>query len=385
MWYNNYSNLMKGKVKIMSNLFNVLDFGAVPDGKTDSTGSFQKAIDEAGKVFGTVIVPPGEYLCNSLKMHPRTGIQGYPSWSYRNTKGFSEGLSGGSVIRLLSGDNKCLLDITSAYGVTVKGLCLNGCNLGEDISGILVEKEDYGKEEDTPRIEDCKIGFFTGDGIRFFRIWCFCIRHCYIHTNKGNGLYIAGWDGFILDNWFAGNKGYGICGSGPDGNAAVIATANRIEWNQKGGIYIKDGNTWNINGNSIDRSGGPAVHIASGRIASHNITITGNIFNRSGAPWRKDMPEYESSHVWLEHCFNIVCTSNTMLVGRDDGAKGNFSPDYGIVVRKLKNSIVKDNTGQNGAVKKFLVDLGEHGENTRIEDNFGNHVEDISNYDWPSW
>ena len=369
----------------MNNLFNVLDFGAVPDGKTDSTESFQKAIDEAGKVFGTVIVPPGEYLCDSLKMRPRTGIQGYPSWSYRNTQGFSDGLSGGSVIRLLSGDNKCQLDITGAYGVTVKGLCFNGCNLGEDICGILIDKNDYGNEEDTPRIEDCKIGFFTGDGIRFFRIWCFSIRHNYIHSNKKNGLYIAGWDGFILDNWLSGNRGYGICGEGPDGNAAIIVTANRIEWNQKGGIYIKDGNTWNINGNSIDRSGGPAIYIAEGRLASHNITVTGNIFNRSGAPWRKDMPEYESSHVWLEHCYNIVCTSNTMLVGRDDGAKGDFSPDYGIVARKLKNSVVKDNVGQNAAVKKFLVDLGEHGENAGIEDNFGNHVEDISNYDWPKW
>jgi len=369
----------------MNNLFNVLDFGAAPDGGSDCTESFQKAIDAAGDALGTVIVPPGEYLCNSLKMRPRMGIVGYPSWSYRNTKGFSDGLTGGSVIKLLSADNKCLIDITDAHGVTVKGLCLNGGNLGDGICGVMRDKGEFGKEEDTPRIEECKIGFFTGDGVRLSKIWCFSVRHCYIHSNRGDGLYIAGWDGFIIDNWLSGNRGYGIGTGGPDGNAAIMATSNRIEWNQKGGICITDGNSWSIVGNSIDRSGGPAVYIADGRIASHNITITGNVFNRSGAPWRKDMPEYESSHVYLERCFNVVCTSNTMLVGRDDGAKGSFSPNYGIVVRKLKNSIVKDNVGQSAAVKQFLADLGEHGENVKIEVNFGSHVEDIANYDWPSW
>ena len=369
----------------MNNIIDVVDFGAVPDGKTDCTESFQRALDEAGKVLGTVVVPPGEYMCNSLKMSPRTGIQGYPSWGYRDSNGYSGGAAGGSVIRLLSGENKCLLDITGAFGVTVKGLCLDGGNLGENVSGILRESEHFSKEEDTPRIEDCKIGKFTGDGIRFCRVWCFSVRHCYIYQNKGSGLYILGWDGFILDNWLSGNRGYGIHGDGPEGNSTITATGNRIEWNQKGGIYIKDGSAWNIVGNCIDRSGGPAIHITKGRISPHNITITGNVLNRSGAPWRKDMAEYESSHIWLEHCFNVICTSNTMLVGRDDGAKGEFSPDYGIVVRKLKNCVVKDNVGQNGAVKKFLVDLGEHGENAKIEDNFGSHVDDISTYDWPSW
>ena len=370
----------------MNNLFNVLDFGAIPDGVTDCTESFQKALDEAGKTLGTVIVPPGEYACNSLKMHSRTGIQGYPSWSYRDSKGYAlGGLAGGSVIKLVSGDNKCLLDITDAYGVTIKGLCLNGGSLGENVSGILREKDSFSKEEDTPRVEDCKIGYFTGNGIKFYKIWCFSVRHCFICHNRGNAISIAGWDGFILDNWFSGNKGYGICACGPDGNAAITMTGNRIEWNQMGGIYIQDGNSWNIVGNYIDRSGGPAIYISDGRLASHNITITGNVLNRSGAPWRKDMPEYESSHAYFEHCFNIVFTSNTMLVGRDDGAKGEFSPNYGIVARKLKNCVLKDNVGQSASAKKFLVDLGEHGENVKIEDNFGSHVEDISNYDWPKW
>nr|MCR4921977.1 glycoside hydrolase family 55 protein [Bacteroidaceae bacterium] len=37
--------------------FNVLDFGAKGDGKTSDTEAIQKALDEAGKVNGTVWFP----------------------------------------------------------------------------------------------------------------------------------------------------------------------------------------------------------------------------------------------------------------------------------------------------------------------------------------
>lgn len=46
---------------------NILSFGAIPDGKTLSTESIQKAIDECTvSGGGTVIVPPGIFLTNSI-------------------------------------------------------------------------------------------------------------------------------------------------------------------------------------------------------------------------------------------------------------------------------------------------------------------------------
>ncbi len=43
--------------------FNVKDYGAVGDGKTDNTQAFQKALDDAGKaLYGTVVVDNGNYL-----------------------------------------------------------------------------------------------------------------------------------------------------------------------------------------------------------------------------------------------------------------------------------------------------------------------------------
>ncbi len=47
----------------------VLDFGAVPDGKTLTTGSLQNAIDHCSSTGGgTVTVPPGTYLTHTVRL-----------------------------------------------------------------------------------------------------------------------------------------------------------------------------------------------------------------------------------------------------------------------------------------------------------------------------
>jgi len=67
----------------------------------------------------------------------------------------------------------------------------------------------------------------------------------------------------------------------------------------------------------------------------------------------------------------LVFTGNALNSGRDDEGKGSYSPDYGIVLKGLESSIIKDNVQHNGAIKKLVVDLGEHGEGVIIKDNVG--------------
>ncbi|MBQ3817009.1 MAG: hypothetical protein II802_01905 [Clostridia bacterium] len=43
----------------MINCFDITDFGALSDGRTDCTKAIQAALDKAGEVEGKVIVPPG--------------------------------------------------------------------------------------------------------------------------------------------------------------------------------------------------------------------------------------------------------------------------------------------------------------------------------------
>jgi hypothetical protein len=352
-----------------SGMINARDFGAKGDGVADDTAALQKAIEAAAKRQETVYLPAGVYLCSTLKLRPQTGLFGHPAFSYQ--------ANGGAVLKLNDAKAKCLLDMTEAIGSTVEGVCLDGNKqMGQGIHGIMVDKPDYGKHEDGWRIERCRVSNFSGDGIHLGRIWCFSIRHSMIAFNKGNGIRLRGWDGFILDNWLSGN---GDAGFGAyDENAAVTMTANRIEWNAKAGIEIHGGSHYNIMGNYIDRSGGPGIKLVSGshwdppiHMSCDCFTITGNVIHRSGAPNWGQPQGPDDSHLRFEEVEGLVCTSNTMTANRDDNDKGIFSPRYGIVCHKLKDSIVKDNVLRKGALKVLVDDQGEHSENVIIRDNIG--------------
>lgn len=212
---------------------NVRAFGAAGDGKTNDTAAIQRALDAAGKVEGTVHLPPGVYLCGELHMHPGTALAGTPVWDYRRSRG--------AILKLDDSASECLLNMTGAYGAAALGVCLQGRGAGEQAvaHGIMVNKGDYGRQEDVPRIDGCKVEGFSGDGVRLERIWCFSIRHSHLMHNGGCGLRVRGWDGFILDNWFSGN---GMCGYGAyDENASITMTGNRVEWNHKDLVVDRGG------------------------------------------------------------------------------------------------------------------------------------------------
>ena len=364
----------KSKAAGAGQALNVKDFGAKGDGAADDTAAIQRALDAAGPIRGTVFVPDGIYLCSTVRMPPHTGLVGNATWGYREF--------GGSTLVLNNASAKCLIDITGAVGATVNGLSLRGESLGQDVHGILMAEFPEKKEEDTPRIERCHISKFTGDGIRLEPVWCFSIRSCEIIFNQGNALYVRGWDGFILDNWFSGNGKAGYAAPGP--NASVTMTGNRIEWNKGGGIQIRGGSHYNITGNYIDRSGGPGICLMSREDGApcFCFTVTGNVIYRSGKPeWTTD--DLASSHVRFEECRGLVFSGNSMCQGQDDGG-GKMSPSYGMVLCGLKNSIIKDNTMHIGALKELVKDLGGHGDGTIIKDNVGSLFKDEGKSIWAS-
>lgn len=343
-------------------MVNVKDFGASGDGKKDDTAAVQKALDKAGLSHGAVFIPEGNFLCDELKVPEGIGIHGLPAWSYR--KGM------GSILSF-RGTGKCLINLTGAFGAYLYGLCLDGRNTGKEIHGILIDKPDYGTQEDTPRIDTCRIENFTGDGIRLERIWCFCVRHSHCMRNKGCGLRVRGWDGFILDNWFSGNgkAGYGSY----EENASNTITGNRIEWNREGGILICGGSHYNITGNYIDRSGRCGIALLPGPDgrSCEVISMTGNVVYRSGKPEWGKQDDYDSSHIRLESVKGLTFTGNALNSGRDDGGEGSYSPDYGIVMKNLESTVIKDNVQHNGAIRELMMDLGGHGEGVIIRDNVG--------------
>lgn len=334
--------------------FDITDFGAVGDGKQDCTRAVQAALDAAGKCQGCVIVPPGRYMVGSLKMRGQgVSLVGTSAWSFRS--------DGASVFCLHDENVDCMLDISGAFGCTVRGMCLDGQNLGKNIHGIKLYWEKYngGSEEDTPTVDDCRIGHFSGDGLHFEHVWCFSVRHSMLHRNRGAGLFIDGWDAFILDNWFTGNQNGGILGGKVV--ASITCTGNRVEWNGRGGFILPCGDSYNITGNFFDRSFGPALDLG-GDTPVQTATVTGNIFRRSGAPAGNTTFEDPtlSAHVRMRHCTGCVISANAMRTGRDDNGGGNLSPDYSFVIQDCVDCVVKDNTMHQGAVVENMVLSGQN-------------------------
>lgn len=344
--------------------FDITEFGAVGDGVCDCTEAVQKALDAAENCQGSVIVPPGRYRVGALKLRGRgVSLIGTPAWSFRG--------DGASIFCLNDASADCLLDISGAFGCTVHGMCFDGAGLGENVHGIQLYWEEYngGGEEDTPTVDDCRIGNFSGDGLHFEHVWCFSVRHCMLHRNGGAGLFMDGWDAFILDNWFSLNQRGGILGG--EVVASITCTGNRVEWNRGGGFILPCGDSYNITGNFFDRSFGPALDIG-GAGGVHTATVTGNIFRRSGALAGNERFEEValSAHVRMRNCTGCVVSANSMRTGIDDDGGGVCSPDYSFVIEDCTDCIVKDNAMHKGAVLKNIVLAGEN-PGSLVSDNLG--------------
>jgi len=345
--------------------FDVRAFGAAGDGRSDDTAAVQKAIDAAGEVRGEVRFPAGVYRVSTLRARPHVVLKGCATWTYN--------AASGSEIRLGKAGVQCLIDMSGATGCVLDGLYLNGLGadgqpLGQDVHGVFLRRPDE-QREDSIRVERSTVRGFSGDGIRLEKVWVFTVRHSMVAYNHGNGIYVDGWDGFVLDTWLSANRqaGYGAFRQ----SASVTMTGNRIEWNHSGGIEVHGGDHYNVTGNFIDRSGGPGIWLRrrDGAVC-RQFAMTGNVIRRSGAFFR-ELPKYADSQVWIEGGCGVVLTGNTFSVGQDDWGKGRWSPAKGIVYESLTNSVIRDNALHEGALDDLLVDLGRHGEGVVVEGNVG--------------
>lgn len=340
-------------------VFNVRDFGAKGDGRTPDSDGLQKALDAAGNVSGTVYLPAGQYLCHDLKVHQHTTVLAEPQWGYRG--------DAGAMLLLDSDEADCMLDITAAFGVHLKGLFLKGRRGTKKAThGVFLNNaEKYSPKENSIVIDDCKIAGFSGHGVHLLRIWLFIIRHSIMQGNRGCGVQITGWDGFVTDNQFSGNGSHGFgCDSV---GATIMFTANRVEWNRGYGLYLCAGDAWNVTGNCFDRNWGAGICATRMRTTS----ITGNVFRRCGKDSSRLAEGERSCQVRLDECSGLTFVSNTCAAGRDDGGRGEYTPKVGFILRKLSCSVIANNTLYRGYMDQMVVDLGEHGEDYVFANNVG--------------
>ena len=339
--------------------FNVKDFGAKGDGKTPDSAAIQRALDAAGAVQGTVWFPAGVYRCHDLKASEHVTLLADPNWIWQAHKS-------GAVLELDDPNATCLLNVTGAYGVRVRGLLLNGIrDAAKPVHGILQRQDGWSQKEDTFVFDDIKVMNFSGHGVYLDHIWLFIVRHSHFMANGGDGFRIRGWDGFVTDNQFSRNGGHGFgC---EEVGATVMFTANRVEWNGGHGLSLVAGDDWNVTGNSFDRNFGPAVCA----VKTCALTLTGNVFRRSGRHPER-LPEGDlACQVRLDGCRGLAMTGNACRAGRDDRGEGEYTPEYGFILKNLDYSVVSANTLHDGFMKQMILDLGGHGKDFILKDNVG--------------
>jgi len=348
-----------------SSVFNVKDFGAKGDGKTADSVAIQKTLDVAGKEQGTAYFPSGNYKCHDLKVHPFSTVLSEPQWAY--------GPDAGAVLTIDSESADCVLNISEAYGCHIRGIFLRGNRKAQKIQHGIFQNhaKAFTSHENSPVIDEVSIHQFSGHGIYLLRVWLFIIRHSIFHSNAGHGVCILGWDGFVTDNQFSGNGKSGFA-TEVGGGSTVMFTANRVEWNREYGLHLAGGDCWNVTGNCFDRNFGAAI----GAYNVSNSTFTGNIFRRSGkdAQYVQEGLE-ESCQMVIQSCRGISVTGNTGAVGRDDGGRGEYSPNYAFWLKDNSCSVVTANAFSQGYLKKMVLDKGGNSTDFLVNNNIGSAFE----------
>ena len=343
-----------------SSVFNVKDFGAKGDGITSDSDAIQKALDAAGKVHGTAYFPSGNYMCHDLKVHSYSSVMAEHQWGYRE--------KAGAVLTIDNEDADCIFNISETFGCHIRGLYLQGNRSAKKIQhGIFLNHPvTHTKGENSPVIEDMCITNFSGHGVYLLRIWLFIIRHSIIKANEGHGVCINGWDGFVIDNQFAGNGKSGFACETE--GCAVMFTANRVEWNREYGLYLFNGDCWNVTGNAFDRNFGAAISANT----INDATFTGNVFRRNGKDSEKLQEGLdESCQILVQNCRGISITGNSGAAGQDDFGRGTFSPNYVFWLKDNTCSVITANAFYNGYLKDMIIDKGGNTESFLINNNIG--------------
>lgn len=306
---------------------NVLDYGAVADGVTDSTAAFTAAL-AASKI---VYVPLGKYVIGDLVVPSGSVITGDSA----RLEAANNTLYG-DVWLLKKASAVCVLNVSGSTGVRITGINIDGLDataFGISAGSILLTLENV-------CVTRCSngLGGAIGAGSAYTSVASiyFCtFRNC---TNGATNLI----DTIVNGGAFTANN-YGVAlGAGASANTFVGV---RFEFNTYYGLDCFSNGILNVIGGLFDRNFKSGIKISTN---ANPITITGVEFRRNG----KDNSSPNDSHIYLSNATDIVISAITTTTGVDDDGSGALTPAYVLRYAGTNTNISVDGD-LNGFVSGF--------------------------------
>ena len=277
--------------------WNIREFGAKGDGKTDDTAALVQGLEAAAKENGTLYFPMGNYAIHPVKVPSHVTLLGNSAWG--------EG-------------EPSKPDSLGHTRLTAGGVEQNNC------------------------YEDCLICNFSGSGMKMDWVWVFAVRRCRITNNRLYGIDVdRGYDGWVIDNNIVKNGLWGI-NAGP---GMVCYTANTVAQNLEGGLLADDTQNINVTGNSFRNNGGPGILIRNSRACA----VSGNTVLGNGAA----KGERGSCGLSVQDSVGITIVGNTISEGGP--LKGGPQvPEIGLEARGLEDCTITGNTLYRSARREWL-------------------------------
>lgn len=322
--------------KIMTKELNVIDFGAVGDGKTDCTAAFQKAIG-SGRV--KVIVPEGVFITNGIRL---------PSWTWLVGSG-----KGATIIKLGNRAAKSTRLVTNAnhwrgnHHIMVQGLSLDWnverfdseaktSTWGHHSSCLTYANVTYGWVKDVEAINPGLHGFditsplynYAGDGYRARN------GSSYVWLDNVNSY------GFGDDGVTTHHSEYILISNShlcdPSGRAHRKGVSN------SNGIEIDDGsqNVVLVNNSTARCFGGVEIKAHQNSSAASNVQIIGHISVNDNRSYNfRHIGHHKSTDPESKTAYNIMAT-NLVSIGPVFSELYKDSKPRGLVVSGYKNVVI---------------------------------------------
>jgi hypothetical protein len=176
-------------------LLNVLDYGAIGDGKTDDTLAFKSAIHALGTDGGTIVIPPGVYLID-------------PVQSIRPTHNITLALAASAILKAIPTANTAsdVILIKDVSNVCITGGTIIGERYGHLGTGIpggmgISVRGSSDIRIDGVTARDCWAdGFYIGRGKLNAESRRVTINNCISQNNRRQGLSITACVGAAIEN-----------------------------------------------------------------------------------------------------------------------------------------------------------------------------------------